>query len=206
MAASNAGGTVLSLACKRRSVREYRRDPVNLDDVLYAIKAALQAPSGANLQPWRFIIVEDRRVKAKIREVCEEWEKRFHESPTMPAWFRNWLKQRGITWRKDFLTDAPVLVAVAAYKKAPYARESTWLAIGYLLLALEERGLASLTYTPPNPGRVAALLGIPEDYTLETIIPVGFPEEDKAKEPRMSLREAVYLNSWGMTLPEGVDG
>ncbi len=206
MVAHSTGGVVLSLASKRRSIRRYRRDSINIGDVLYAIKAALQAPSGANMQPWRFVVVVDPKMKVRLREVCEEWEKRFHESPTLPAWFREWLRRRGITWRKDFLTDAPVLVAVAAYKKAPYARESTWLAIGYLLLALEERGLASLTYTPPNPRRVAAILGIPEDYTLETIIPVGLPGEDKAKEPRMSLREAVYLDSWGKQLPEGVEG
>ena len=88
---ASTGGVVLSLALKRRSVRRYRRDPVDLDDVLYAIKAALQAPSGANMQPWRFIIIRDHRVKAKIREVCEEWEGRLHESPTLPAWSRDWL-------------------------------------------------------------------------------------------------------------------
>lgn len=150
-------------------------------------------------------MVRDPRVKARIREVCEEWEKRFHESPTMPGRFRERLRRRGITWRNEFLTDAPVLVAVAAYRKAPYARESTRLAIGYLLLALEERWLAPLTYTPPNPRRVAAILGIPEDYTPETIIPVGLPAEDKEKEPRMGLHEAVYLDSWSNPLPrEGV--
>ena len=195
----SSNGIVLKLARRRRSIRRYKSTPINLDKVLYAIMAALEAPSGANRQPWRFIVVDDPELKARIRSECERWEKRFHESPHLPAWFREWASSRGITWRKEFLTDAPYLIAVASYRKAPYARESTWLAIGYLLLALEEAGLASLTYTPTNPRAVARILGIPEDYTLETIIPVGEPAEDKRKEPRLSLSEAVYYNLWGKT-------
>ncbi|ABM81010.1 nitroreductase family protein [Hyperthermus butylicus] len=197
-----AANCVFSLARRRRSIRRYRRDPVNLEDILYAISAALEAPSGANRQPWRFIIVDDEEVKRRLREECERWEKKFHGSESLPGWFKEWLRDRGITWEKPFLTDAPYLIAVAAYKKAPYARESTWLAIGYLLLALEERGLASLTYTPTNPRAAARILGIPEDYTLEALIPVGKLAEEKRKEPRMSIEEAVHYNGWGRRLPK----
>jgi len=188
---------VLGLAERRRSIRSYSREPVSLDDVFYAISAALQAPSGANRQPWRFIVVTDEEVKRRLREVCEYWERRFHEGRGVPEWFRAWLEERGITWEKRFLTDAPVLIAVASDRRAPYSRESTWLAIGYLLLALEERGLASLTYTPSNPHEAARVLGIPGSYSLEAIIPVGKPAEEKEKEPRMSLGEAVFLERWG---------
>ncbi len=104
----------------------------------------------------------------------------------------------------EFLTDAPVLVAVLAYKKAPYARKSTWLAIGYLLLALEEKGLALLTYTPSNPHAVARVLSIPKDYTLEAIIPIGKPAQFKEKEPRRTLQEKVYYNKWGYKLPTNI--
>ncbi|NOZ30622.1 MAG: nitroreductase family protein [Crenarchaeota archaeon] len=188
---------VYELARRRKSIRRYFSDPVPLEHVLYAIKTAMQAPSGANRQPWRFIIVDDPKVKSEIRRVAEEWERKLHESETIPGWFREWLRERGITWRKDFLTDAPYLIVVLANKRAPYARESVWLAVGYLLLALEEKGLASLTYTPTNPRAIARILWVPEQYTLETIIPVGLPRGDKVKEPRMSLEEAVYYNRWG---------
>ncbi len=195
------GSCVYSLARNRRSIREYSRDPISISDVLYAVSAALEAPSGANKQPWRFIIIVDSETKKELRRVCEEWERRFHQGRGLPKWFREWLRERGITWEKRFLTDAPVLLAVAANKKAPYARESTWLAIGYLLLALEERGLASLTYTPANPRAAARVLGIPDDYTLEALIPVGKPRGVKEKEPRLGLAETVYLNKWGSPLP-----
>ena len=85
--------------------------------------------------------------------------------------------------------------------RQPYWRESTWLAIGYLLLALEEKGLASLTYTSPNPRAVADLLKAPKRYSLEAIIPIGEPGEDKEKEPHHSLSEVLYHNVFGESLP-----
>ncbi|MCE4626943.1 MAG: nitroreductase family protein [Desulfurococcales archaeon] len=188
---------VLELARKRRSIRKYSAKPIPLENILYAIETALQAPSGANRQPWRFIIVNDPDIKMEIRKTAESWERKLHESDSTPEWFRKWLRERGITWRKEFLTTAPYLIVVIADRRAPYSRESVWLAVGYLLLALEEKGLASLTYTPTNPRAIASILGVPEYYTLETIIPVGLPGEDKVKEPRMRLEEAVYFNRWG---------
>ncbi|MCE4616964.1 MAG: nitroreductase family protein [Desulfurococcales archaeon] len=190
-------GVVLELASKRRSIRKFMTTPVPLGDVFYAIKAALQAPSGANRQPWRFVVIGDSETKMRIREASEAWEKRFHESGSLPEWFRKWLRERNITWEKPFLSEAPYLIAVFSRRGEPYARESTWLAIGYLLLALEEKGLASLTYTPANPNVLAKMIGTPRNYMLETIIPVGLAGEDKKKENRLSLREAVFINEWG---------
>lgn len=69
-----------------------------------------------------------------------------------------------------------------------------------MLLALEEAGLASLTYTPPNPGEAGAVLGAPRRFALQTIVPVGLPGEKKVKEPRMSLKDAVFINIWGQRL------
>ena len=66
-----------SLASQRRSIRRYSSEYVELNDVLYAISTALQAPLGANTQPWRFIIIDDPNIKKEVRRVCEEGEKRF---------------------------------------------------------------------------------------------------------------------------------
>lgn len=188
---------ILSLARRRCSIRKYSREAIDLNDILYAISAAIQAPSGANRQPWRFIIIANESIKKKLREACELCEKKFYESDDVPEWFRRWVKEREITWAKPFLTDAPYLIVVSSYRGAPYFKESTWLAIGYLLLALEERGIASLTYTPSNPDEVAKVLKIPEDYSLEVIIPVGKPADKKAKEPRFSLQQVVFYDQWG---------
>lgn len=192
--------TVYELARSRKSNRCFSTEPVPIDDVLYAIRVALEAPSGANRQPWRFILVRDPRVKEGLRREAERWEKKLHESKSIPEWFAEWLRERGITWRKEFLTRAPILIVVLADKRAPYSRESVWLAIGYLLLALEERKLSSLTYTPTNPKAIARILGVPDQYTLEAIIPVGKPDCIKEKEPRISLEDAVYIDKWGVRL------
>uniref|UniRef100_A0A7C4BAI4 Nitroreductase family protein n=1 Tax=Thermofilum pendens TaxID=2269 RepID=A0A7C4BAI4_THEPE len=186
---------MLGLAERRRSVRAYAASPIKLEDVVYALKAAIQAPSGANQQPWRFVVITDPEVKAEVRRVCEEGEKKFYAS--VKGELREWLEERGFTWRKSFLTEAPVLVAVFAETGKPYAVQSVWLAIGYMLLALEERELGSLTYTPPNPGEVARVLGAPPGYTLQAVIPVGKSIDPKPKEPRMRLEQAAYLNKWG---------
>ncbi|MCE4613974.1 MAG: nitroreductase family protein [Desulfurococcales archaeon] len=188
---------LLKIATSRKSTRKYSSEPVSLDNILYAIQVALQAPSGANRQPWRFILVMDGELKHELREISEEWERKFHDSRALPRWFKEWLHERNISWQKPFLEEAPILIVVLTDRKAPYGRESTWLAIGYLLLALEERGLASLTYTPSNPHVIARRLGVPDNYTLEAIIPVGKSGEAAEKEPRLKPSDAVYLDKWG---------
>lgn len=189
-------GIIYELARRRRSVREYKRVPIDLDGILYAISAAIQAPSGANRQPWRFILVDDPNLKKRIRRACEAGEENFYKSNNVPDWFRKWVFERGISWKKPFLTDAPYLLIVLSNKKAPYSKESTWLAIGYLLLALEERGLSSLTYTPSEVKEVLRVLGVPDDYDLEVIIPIGKSIGQKTKEKRLLLKEVVFHNRW----------
>ncbi len=195
---------LLDLATRRASIRAFSRDPIHLADVIYAIRVAHEAPSGANRQPWRFLIVTDDHVKSKIRHVCELAEREFHK--IAPSWFKNWLRDKGISWRKPFLTDAPVLVLIFFKKDEPYASESTWLAIGYLILALEERGLASLTYTPSRSEDVNEVLNVPKAYCLAAIIPIGHPLCRKAKEPRTPLKRLCFLNTWGNPLTESEEG
>ena len=155
-------GKVDELATRRKTTRVFSRSAVNADHVLYCIRVAVQAPSGANRQPWRFIIVDDPKMKENVRAVCEEQEKRFHEN--VEAGLEQWFRSKKITWRKPFLTDAPLLLAVFSDQKMPYARESVWLAIGYILLALEEKSLSTVTYTPSYPENVGTIFNAPEQY------------------------------------------
>jgi len=191
-------GMILKLASRRKSIRRYKGDKINLSKILYAIEAALQAPSGANQQPWRFLIVEDGEIKDKIRNACEKAEREFYAR--IRGELKEWLSRRGFTWKKPFLTEAPYLIAVFTELGKPYAIQSTWLAIGYLLLALEEMGLASLTYTPPSSKEILEILRVPKGFQLETIIPVGMAGEDKEKEPRKRLDEVTFHNKWGVAI------
>ena len=190
---------VLMLARRRKSIREYRRGgDIPIEKILTAIEAALEAPSGRNCQPWRFIIIRDKGLKRRIREACEEAEKPFHQR--VKGEFKKWLQDRGITWRKPFLEDAPILIAVYSDTECPYPSQSTWIAIAYLILAIEAEGLASLTYTPSKTSKVNEILGVPNRYRLETIIPVGYPSGEKKKEHRAGLEERVFIDRWGNRL------
>ncbi len=191
----NLPASILELATRRKTTRVFTRDPVSLEDVLCCIRVAVQAPSGANKQPWRFIIIDDSETREKVRALCEEQERRFHES--VEAELRQWFRSKSISWRKPFLTEAPILLAVLSDQRMPYATESTWLAIGYVLLALEERSLSTLTYTPSFPENIRVLFNAPEDYKLEAILPVGRSGDSKPKETRRPLESCIYRNVWG---------
>ena len=103
-----------------------------------------------------------------------------------------------ITWEKPFLTDAPILLAVFSNQEMPYASESTWLAIGYIILALEERLLSTLTYTPSYPENVRYVFKAPQEYKLETILPIGHSSDSKPKELRRPFQSSVYMNLWNV--------
>ena len=186
---------VYTLAKRRKTVRQFTSRPVDENEVITAVKTACQAPSGANAQPWRFIGVTDATRKRNIRKACEDGERAFYA--TVKGEWRAWLLARGFTWSKPFLEEAPLLLLVFSQENAPYAIPSVWLAIGYLLLAIEERGLGTVTYTPSSTQGVLDEMDIPEGWRLEVILPIGFSAEQHAKEPRRSLDEVLYINSWG---------
>jgi nitroreductase len=188
-----------TLAKRRKTLRQFSSRPVDWTDVIVAIQAACQAPSGANAQPWRFLIVTDPLTKRRIREACEQAEHAFYS--TVKGAVRDWLLQRGLNWRKPFLEDAPLLLLVFSEKQAPYSTPSVWLAIGYLLLVVEALGLGTVTYTPSSTEGILDVLGVPEGFRLEGILPIGFPAEEKTKEPRLDCKAVTYLNAWGALLP-----
>jgi len=117
-------------------------------------------PSGANFQPWRFMIITDSHIKKKVRKVCELGEKRFYSQ--VKGDLRDWLLKRDFDWKKPFLEEAPVLLLVLSDARAPYSTQSVWLAIDYILLVLEELGLITVTYTPSDSKAIQEEVGIPD--------------------------------------------
>jgi len=75
-----------------------------------------------------------------------------------------------------------------------------WLAIGYILLALEELGLGTVTYTPSNAEAALDELNVPNGFSLEAILPIGISADEEPKEPRRELEEVTYVDSWGTHL------
>ena len=176
---------------RRRSVRDFSPEPVPLDLVDAAIEAAACAPSGANRQPWRFVVVRDPEAKRRIREAAEREEREFYERRATPSWLSD-LAPLGTDWRKPFLETAPFLVVVFAVDweeealpdgskhrhKGYYVQESVGIAVGMLLAALHAAGLATLTHTPSPMGFLARVLGRPRNERPFVLIPVGYPAKD----------------------------
>lgn len=189
---------LLDLAKSRRSVRRYSDENVTLDDILYALKVASLAPSGANEQPWRFIVVDDTDLKKRIRAACERGERHLYNS--VKGEFKQWLLSQGLSHEKPFLEGAPYLVVVLMNASAKYARESVWIAIGHMLLALEEKGLSTLVYTPSNTVYPLDELDAPAGFKLEAILPVGRSDDESPRTGRRELSETAFMNSWGNSI------
>ncbi|UCH38341.1 MAG: nitroreductase family protein [Candidatus Bathyarchaeota archaeon] len=186
---------VFDLAKSRKTVRKFSAQVMDWNKLKIIVKTACQAPSGANSQPWKFLIVTDKLRKKQIREACEQGEKEFHLQ--VNGEFKKWLHNRGLDWKKPFLEHAPLLLLIFSEKQAPYSTQSVWLAIGYILLIIEELGLNTITYTPSITEDIRDLLDIPETHRLEAILPIGVSEDDKTKEPKKEFSEVTYINSWG---------
>ena len=174
----------------RRSVRDFSSEQVPVDILLTAIRTAAAAPSGANLQPWHFVLVSDPVVKHRIREAAEEEEKRNYESRFPDEW-KNALAPLGTSWRKEFLDVAPFLIVVfqavhgadgtggssSRARKHYYVAESVGIATGFLLASLHHAGLATLTHTPSPMNFLNEILGRPANEKPFVLIPVGYPAE-----------------------------
>ena len=166
----------------RRTVRDFAATPVP-DGVLEdAIRAAASAPSGAHVQPWRFVIVTDPEVRGRLREGAEAEEREFYERRASDEWLAA-LRALGTDAEKPFLTDAPALIAVFEVHRGPsspkpyYVKESVGIAVGFLLAALHQAGLATLTHTPSPMKFLNEILDRPAEERGFLLVPVGYPAE-----------------------------
>jgi nitroreductase len=170
----------------RRSVREFAGDPVPLDVLDECVRAAGSAPSGANRQPWTFVVVTDPATKREIRLGAEAEERDFYEHRITDEW-RAALAPLGTTWQKPFLETAPALIAVFRHaydleegqkKTNYYTVESVGIAVGFLIAALHHAGLATLTHTPSPMAFLGEILGRPTNEKAFVLLPVGYPAPD----------------------------
>jgi len=171
----------------RRSVRDFSTDDFPIDIIKNCIKSASTAPSGANKQPWHFVIVKDPKIKRKIRKAAEIEEKEFYGRRAPKEWLDD-LNQFGTDWNKPFLEEAPYLIVIfskkfdmnddGTNKKNYYVSESVGIASGLLLTALHNAGLVTLTHTPSPMAFLSDILNRPPSDKPYLIIPVGFPSEN----------------------------
>lgn len=171
----------------RRSAREFSDRPIPREVIENIIKTASTAPSGAHKQPWTFCVIENPEIKKQIRIAAEEEELQSYESRMSSDWLED-LKPLGTDWRKPFLETAPYLIIVfrriyefgadGKKKNNYYVQESVGIAAGFLLAAIHNAGLVSLTHTPSPMNFLTKTLGRPENEKPFLLIPVGYPAEE----------------------------
>lgn len=171
---------------KRRSVRHFSDKPIDIEVIKNIIKSASTAPSGANKQPWTFCVVHNPEIKKKIRIAAEEEEKRSYNERMSDEWLED-LKHLGTNAEKPFLEIAPYLIIVF---KRPYelndddtkhqnyyVNESVGLACGFLISAIHNAGLVTLTHTPSPMRFLEKILERPTNERAFLLLPVGYEAE-----------------------------
>ena len=170
----------------RRSIRDFSSEEIPEMVIKNVLKTAMAAPSGANKQPWKFVVVKDKNIKKEIRIAAEKEEKKFYEQRATEEWLKD-LNKFGTDWNKPFLESAPALIIVfrqsydksgGGKRKNYYVNESVGIACGFLLMALQNAGLVSLTHTPSPMGFLERILKRPKNEKAYLLIPVGFPAEN----------------------------
>ena len=171
----------------RRSIRHFSATPVPLAAIEQAIATAASAPSGANQQPWRFVVVSSADLKHQIRVAAEKEERENYENRFPQDWL-DALAPFGTDWQKPFLETAPYLIVVfridyglatdGSKIKHYYVQESVGIATGFLLAALHWAGLATLSHTPSPMGFLGQILNRPANERPFLLIPVGYPAQE----------------------------
>lgn len=187
----------------RRSLRTFSDKPVPRSLIQDLIMAASSAPSGAHKQPWTFCAISDPAIKKKVREAAEEEEYKNYHGRMSEEWLED-LEPFGTNWKKPFLEIAPWLIVVfkRAYeieegekKKNYYVNESVGLASGFLLTAIHQAGLVSLTHTPSPMNFLQEVLQRPDNERPFLLIPVGYPTEG-AMVPSLERKPAEKVIAW----------
>ena len=171
---------------KRRSVRDFEKNSFDIKIIKNAILAAGTAPNGANLQPWHFVIIKNNKIKKKIRMAAEKEEGEFYSHRAPKEWL-DALEPLGTNMNKNFIEDAPVLIAIFEKKysfeknkkiKNYYVKESVGIAVGILITCLHFSGLSILTHTPSPMNFLNKILKRPNNEKPFVLLIVGYPKKN----------------------------
>ncbi len=181
---------------KRRSIREFDKKTVDDEIIKNAILSAGSAPNGANLQPWHFVIIKDKKIKKKIRIAAEKEEEEFYKFKAPQSWLEA-LKPLGTNAKKKFLENAPVLIAIFEKKftinknkkiKNYYVKESVGIATGILISCLHYTGLSMLTHTPSPMNFLNQILNRPVNEKPFVLLVVGYADKN-CRTPKFAAKK-----------------
>jgi len=169
---------------RRRSVRDFSDRFVPREVIEDCVKTAGTAPSGANCQPWHFVVVSEAELKKRIHAEAERIEAAFYAKESNRQWIED-LRHLGTTAEKRFLEQAPYLIVVFSqtYGLTPegkkinhyYVHQSVGIAVGFLIAAIHNAGLVCVPYTPAPATFLNEILNRPENERAFCVLPVGYP-------------------------------
>jgi len=189
---------------KRRSVRDFSDKEVPKEVIENILKTAGSAPSGAHKQPWTFCVISNAELKSKIRKLAEEEEYENYHGRMSDSWKAD-LKDFGTDHIKEFLEIAPYIIVV--FKKVfdldegdnksqnYYVNESVGIACGFLIAAIHQAGLVTLTHTPSPMGFLQKALSRPKNEKAFLLLPVGYPAKD-CKVPDLKRKDLNEISFW----------
>jgi iodotyrosine deiodinase len=176
-------GALLNSMQKRRSLRFFSEEDVSKQTIADLLNVASSAPSGANKQPWTFVAISNVELKKRIREAAEKEEQQFYGGRASDTWLAD-LAPLGTDWQKPFIETAPWIVVVFRKtldddgSKNYYVQESVGIACGFLISAIHQAGLVTLTHTPSPMNFLSEILKRPANEKPYLLLPIGFPAAD----------------------------
>lgn len=178
----------------RRSVRKFKPDAIPEKDIIKIIDAARMAPTSGNQQPWKFLVIRDRKTIDQIKEACIKMRLDKNASQNNSMENRELLAEKIKKTFEDYCS-APVYIVILTDNNSMYPGYNHWdgpLAAGYLMLAARALGYGTVFITDAIPEAVTkSVLNIPDNYTRVCITPLGLPYEWPAKPAKKNLEELI---------------
>ena len=183
---------------KRRSVRKFKSDPVPEAKIKQIIDAARMAPTSGNQQPWKFLVIRDKKVINQMMEACiKESLTRFEANPGSSETKEQFVKRVRTGYSSGYFS-APVFIVILTDNNSKYPDYNHWdgpLAAGYLMLAARALGYGTVFITDAISENVTKeILEIPDNYTRVCITPLGVPYEWPATPPKRDLNEMISFD------------
>ena len=180
---------VLEAIENRRTIRRYKTTPVSQETLNIILKAGTLAPSWGNTQTWRWVVIQDQKVKMEIAEKVLRSGNRGTEA----------------------VKTAPVIIAACAELNRAGFREGQpstdkggyWymfdaaLALENMVLVATSLGLGTLFIGGMNANKVESILGVPQGYACAILMVLGYPDEEPEARPRKEIVDLVFKDKFG---------
>lgn len=199
--------TLLNLMKSHRGIRNFSSKPVPKKVLKKIVEAGSVAPAGAGIESRHIIVILDAAIRHAIRMTCERGEIKWVES-LPPSARERILNTPGFDTSLDYLEKAPILIVITTRPRDPefpYAVESAFLSLGYMLVMVEGLGLGTITYTPSlvedsTVAELSSLLKLPMGEAVQVMLPIGYPERDPLVKPVQKELLNVYQDSFGQLI------